>query len=175
MKVYLLIVVAVVLAYVVLSGGQQVYAQETSPAETPVVEPAPEEEPPAEPTPIPPTMLELILEMIQELGGWLTGLITISVAALQKGSVSRVRSWFPNDEKTATRINGGMAQIFAGITAVALTLVGFGVTWLTGYVSSVDVLSIVALATALFGGGELMHKAGKLSKFARLLTVMTKA
>lgn len=175
MKPYLLIIsiVAVVLAFVVVSGGeQQIYAQDTSPIETPAIEPAPEE-PPVEPVPIPPTLLELVLKLLEEGSGWLTGVVLTLIGIAQKWSVSNVRRWFPNDEGTATKINGGVAELFSGLTAVALALIAWGVTYLTGYVQGFDLAGLLALAGVFFGSGWTVHKANKVSSMARVFNLLT--
>lgn len=165
------ILITVALAY---NSPQYSYAQTESPVETPAPQPP---APPDEPTPIPPTLLELILEVIKELGGWLTGILLGVIGIAQKEAVSWVRRRFPNDKKTATTINGGVAQVFAGLTAVVLALIAWGVTFATGYVSSFDLGGLVVLAGTLFGAGYTVHKTdklGKLTRFVKLLGEMSK-
>jgi hypothetical protein len=166
-----LLTVIVALLAVFLSGYQgvdgYVYAQDSSPVATPTVEAPPEPPVPPDPVPIPPTLLELILKVIQELGAWLTGIILLVLGSLEKEAVSWTRRRFPNDDKTATKINGGLAKVFAGLTAIVVALIAWGVAFAGGYVGGFDLGSILTLAGVLFGSGEGMHKFGKLSTIAR--------
>lgn len=179
MKVYFLIIFSIVLTFVMASnGGQYVYAQDTSPVETPTLEAPqppgePPTEPPTEPVPIPPTLLELVLKLLEEGAGWLTGVILTLIGVAQKWSVSNVRRWFPNDKGTATKINGGIAEIFSGLTAVALALIGWGVAWLTGYVQGFDLMGLLTLAGVVFGSGWTVHKVNKVSSMARVFNLLT--
>lgn len=158
----LLLILLVVIAFVFVY--RPVIAQEgvvTSTLESPV--PVPD----TEPTPIPETLLQLILELVNELGGWLTGALLGVIGIAHKGAVSWVRRRFPNDEGTATKINGGVAQIFSGLTAIVLALITFGIAFVTNYATSLDLGSLIALAGTFWTTGYTVHKADKLGKIAR--------
>jgi hypothetical protein len=165
----LLFVLALLVTALIYTPGL-IYAQTDSPVITPTVEvpPVPPDLP-DDPIPIPPTLLELILELIQELGTWLTGILLGVIGISQKWVVSFVRRRFPNDDKSATRINGGVAEVFAGLTAIVLALITWGITFASGYASNLDLGSLVTLASVIFGSGYGMHKVNKLSTIAKAL------
>lgn len=171
----LLLIIAVLFTVLISVLSGVTYAQDTSPVATPTVEaPQPPAPPDDEPVPIPPTLLELIIKLITEGGVQLVAVVGIVVGIAEKEVVSFVRRRFPNHKGTATRINGGIAQIAAAVTAIAAALITFGVTWFTGYVSSADfLLGLAGLATGIFASGWTVHKADKVSSIARGLKLLT--
>lgn len=172
MKIIIALFIAAVAITAIIQGPAYVYAQDTSPVETPVVEPQPPA-PPDDPVPIPDTLLQLVLEVIKELGGWVTGIVILGIGTGEKWLVGLIRRFFPNEDKTGTALKGGLAQITAGLTAVVVALITFGVAWLSNYVSGIDLGSILVVALGLLGGGELMHKTGKLSNVAKVFNLLT--
>ncbi len=144
------------------------FAQDTSPVETPVPD-VPVDPLPDDPIPIPPTLLGLLVQLIEEGAGWLTGMVLLGLGISQKWLVSFIRKLFPNNEKTATKINGGVAELVAGATSIATALIAFGVVWATGLVSSLDVVSLLELAGITYVSGFGTHKLNKLSSIAKAL------
>lgn len=169
LPLFIIAIAAFVFAFVAYLPGLTLALDSPVATPTPVVVPPPI---PPDPVPIPPTLLELLLQLIREFGGWLTGLIAIAVGVANKWSTSLSRRLFPNDDRSATRINKGMAEVFAGLSAVALTLIAWGVTYASGLVSGLDLASLLTIATAIFGSGWTAHKVNKTSKIARVFKLV---
>lgn len=171
MKTFLILVLAfaivTLLGLSVTTGMYGVRAQDSPvPTPTPVVVEPPPDVPP-DPVPIPPTLLELIVKLLTEGAAWLSAIIVGLFSIWQKYSVSFVRKRFPNAKGDATRINGGIAQLFAGLTAIVLALITWSLTYLTGFVGSFDIAGLLTLAGSIFIGGYGIHKVDKLSSIAK--------
>lgn len=128
-------------------------------------------EPPAppDPVPIPPTLLELIKQLFTEVAGWLTGLVLLGLGIAQKWLVTNVRKWFANDKGTATKINGGVAELVAALTSIGTALIAFVLTWAIGFVSGLDVVSLLELAGVTYLSGFGVHKVYKVGRKDRVL------
>ena len=138
--------------------------------ESPVPDPIPED---PLPSPDAPPLSEALARLIVHLGETLTGVAIAVLGVVQVYAVSFVRRMFPNDEKTATKINGGIAQIVAALTSIATALIAFGVAYAIGLVGSIDVLSLLQLASLAFVGGFGVHKLNKWSSIARDLKTVS--
>ena len=61
------------------------------------------------------------------------------------------------------------------MSAVGLAVVGWGVTFAIGYVSALDLASLLTMATGVFVSGFTVHKVNKVSRVVGLLKEMTSA
>lgn len=149
-----------------------VQAQGETPVVSPVETPAPDEPGDDVGTELPPPLVEAVQDLIKEGGGWLNLQALAVLGMIMKYVTGWLRKRFPKDARgTVTKINGGIADIFAGLGAVTTALIGFVVAWALGFVSSGDpaqlLQGILELAGVAYVGGLGMHLKGKVSTIAR--------
>lgn len=171
-QLYKILLPITVFVMTVVGTTQFAFAQTPDPFDSPVppptVGPVPTTAPDPSPDPDPeqPPLSEVLRQLIEALGQNGIVVVTTIIGTAQTYLVSQVRRWFPNDEKTATALNGGIAQVAAGLTAIASAGILWLVAFLAGQVGALDIAGLLELAGFVWFGGFGIHKLNKVSPLA---------